>query len=88
MHERQDNLAQRMLKAMRATQAQRLVRLDNAAQYLALLNPQHVLARGYSLVQDASGGVLQDASGLAIGTELRITFAQGWARTEVKETGV
>ena len=88
MHERQDNLAQRLLKAMRATQAQRLVRLDNAAQYLALLNPQHVLARGYSLVQDASGGVLQDASGLAIGTELRITFAQGWARTEVKETGV
>jgi len=88
MHERQGNLAQRLLKAMRATQAQRLVRLDNAAQHLALLNPQHVLARGYSLVQDASGGVLQDASGLAIGTELRITFAQGWARTEVKETGV
>jgi len=87
MHERQDNLAQRLLKAMRATQAQRLVRLDNAAQHLALLNPQHVLARGYSMVQDAGGGVVQDASRLAIGAELRITFARGWARAEVKGTG-
>lgn len=88
MHERQDNLAQRLLQAMRASQAQRLMRLDNAAQHLALLNPQHVLARGYSLVQDASGSVVRDASRLATGAELRITFAHGWARSEVKATGV
>jgi len=30
---------------------------------------------------------VQDASRLAIGAELRITFARGWARAEVKGTG-
>jgi len=55
---------------------------------LILLDPTKVLARGYSLVQDASGTVVFDAGQLAIGAELRITFAKGWARTEVKERGV
>jgi exonuclease VII large subunit len=58
-------------------QVQRIGCVDNAAQHLAMLNPQQVLARGYSLVQDAGGSVVSDASGLAIGAELRIAFAQG-----------
>jgi len=87
MQEQQSNLAQRLFKAMHAMQAQRLVRLENVAQNLSLLNPQQVLARGYSLVQDANGGVVSDAAQLALGAELRVTFAQGWARAEVKEKG-
>jgi exodeoxyribonuclease VII large subunit len=51
----------------------------------ALLNPAEVLARGYSMVQDASGSVVSDAGSLAVGAELRITFAKGWAQTEVKQ---
>ena len=85
MQDRQANLAERLFKAMRAAQAQRLLRMENAAQNLALLNPQQVLARGYSLVQDTNGNVVADAGQLEIGAELRITFARGWARTEVKE---
>jgi exodeoxyribonuclease VII large subunit len=85
LQDQHTNLSDRLLKVMRAGQAQRLGRVDNAAQHLILLNPQQVLARGYSLVQDASGGVVSDAGQLAVGTELRITFAKGWARTEVKE---
>jgi exonuclease VII large subunit len=50
-----------------------------------LLNPAKVLARGYSMVQDASGSVVSDAGSLAVGAELRITFAKGWAQTEVKQ---
>ena len=88
LQDRQANLAQRMVNAMHAGQAQRLVRVDNAAQHLILLDPTKVLARGYSMVQDASGGVVSDAGQLAIGAELSITFAKGWARTEVKERGV
>lgn len=87
LQDRQTSLAQRLLKAMRAAQAQRLVRVENAAQNLVLLDPQQVLARGYSLVQDANGGVVSNARQLATGAELRITFAHGWARTEVKEKG-
>ena len=50
LQDRQINLAQRLVKAMRAGQAQRLVRVDNAAQHLILLDPKKVLARGYSMV--------------------------------------
>ena len=88
LQDRQANLTQRLIKAMRAGQAQRLVRADNAAQHLILLDPTKVLARGYSMVQDASGGVVSDAGQLAVGAELRITFAKGWAKTEVKEKAV
>jgi len=82
---RQTHLAERMLKTMRTVQMQRAVRLENSARQLALLDPQQVLARGYSLVHDESGGVVTDARQLAIGSELRITFANGRARTEVRE---
>jgi len=87
LRDQQANLAQRLTKAMRAAQAQRLGRVDNLAQHLILLDPQRVLARGYSLVQDASGGVVSDANQLEIGAELKVTFAKGWARAEVKEKG-
>ncbi|MGA9665892.1 MAG: exodeoxyribonuclease VII large subunit [Gallionella sp.] len=80
-------LAQRFVKSMHAWRAQRLLQVDNAAQHLILLDPKKVLARGYSMVQDASGTVVSNSGQLTVGEELRITFAQGWVRTEVKERG-
>ena len=85
LQDRQNNLAERLVKAMHSAQAQRWVRMENAAQNLTLLNPQQVLARGYSLVQDANGSVVSNARQLAIGEELHITFAKGLAKAEVKE---
>jgi exodeoxyribonuclease VII large subunit len=85
LRDKQVNLAQRLVKSLRAGQAVRLVRVGNADQHLILLNPAKVLARGYSMVQDASGSVVSDAGSLAVGAELRITFAKGWAQTEVKQ---
>ena len=87
LRDQQANLAQRLTKAMRAAQAQRIGRVDNLAQHLILLDPQRVLARGYSLVQDANGSVVSDANQLEVGAELRVTFAKGWVRGEVKEKG-
>lgn len=86
-HDRLAHLAQRLGSVMRAGQAQRQAKADNAAQHLILLDPTKVLARGYSMVQDAGGSVVSDAGSLAVGAELRITFAQGWVQTEVKEVG-
>ncbi|MGA7595463.1 MAG: exodeoxyribonuclease VII large subunit [Gallionella sp.] len=80
-------MADSLFRSMRAEQLQRSARVDNAAQHLILLDPAKVLARGYSIVQDASGDVVSDAGKLAVGEELRISFAQGWARSEVKERG-
>ena len=88
LQDRQASLAARLANAMRTLYAQRAAQAENIAQHLALLDPRQVLARGYSMVRDASGCVVSDASGLVAGAELRITFAQGWARTEVKEAGV
>lgn len=88
LREQQNSLAQRLIKAMHSVQGQRNVRVDNAAQHLLLLDPRQVLARGYSLVRDDSGKVVSDAASLAIGTELRITFAQGWGRAELKDKGL
>ncbi|OGS92351.1 MAG: exodeoxyribonuclease VII large subunit [Gallionellales bacterium GWA2_60_18] len=87
LHDRQNNLAQRLPNAMRALHAQRAGRVENLAQHLMLLDPKQVLARGYSLVQDTDGGVVSDADRLAMGAELRITFAQGWALARVEEKG-
>lgn len=87
MPDRQAHLSERLVKAMRSLQLQRLSRLDNVAQQLVLLDPQQVLARGYSLVQDSNGNLVSDARELLAGAALRISFAHGWAQTEVKQTG-
>lgn len=85
LQDRQTNLAERLGRATQAGQVHRRMRMDNAAQHLILLDPGKVLARGYSMVQDASGTVVSDAGKLVIGADLRITFAKGWAQTEVKK---
>jgi exodeoxyribonuclease VII large subunit len=85
LQDRQGNLAQRLNKAMRAGQAQYSARTDNAAQHMILLNPQKVLARGYSVVRNASGNVVSDAQQLTVGAELSITFAIGSAWAQVKK---
>ena len=87
LQDRQASLVARLGNAMRTLHAQQATRVENLAQHLTLLDPTRVLARGYSMVQDADGRVVSDASRLAVGAELRITFANGWARTEVKDAG-
>ena len=84
---RLSRMADSFVRSMRAEQLQRSGRVDNADKHLILLDPAKVLARGYSMVQDASGNVVSDAGKLAVGSELRITFAKGWARSEVKDRG-
>ena len=79
--------AERLAKTVSTLQMQRAVRVENAAHQLKLLDPRQVLSRGYSLVQDEKGHLVSDATQLANGQELRITFAKGWAQTEVKARG-
>jgi exodeoxyribonuclease VII large subunit len=85
--DKQTHLTERLVKAVRTTQNQRQTRFDRVSQHLILLDPKHVLARGYSLVQDENGHPVSDAQQLNVGAELHITFAKGWAKTEVKEQG-
>lgn len=84
---RLDALAVRLGQALHTLHARQTVRVENMAQHLTLLDPKQVLARGYSMAQDAQGRVVSDAATLAQGESLRVTFAKGWVRTEVKEQG-
>ncbi|MEI7456786.1 MAG: exodeoxyribonuclease VII large subunit [Nitrosomonadales bacterium] len=89
-HRMQDRLkhqSARLVQAVQTGQSCKQVRLATAGQHLGLLNPDQVLARGYSLVQDSAGRLVCGAEQLATGDALRITFAAGWAKTEVTECG-
>jgi exodeoxyribonuclease VII large subunit len=61
-------------------------RIDACAQSLRHLNPLGVLDRGYSIVSDDKGAVVQDAGRLAIGDTLNVRFARGEAGSKVTRT--
>jgi len=61
-------------------------RLLALQQHLHLLDPNRVLARGYSLVRNAQGGIVSDGRQIRIGEALDITFSQGGAHVQVQET--
>ena len=61
-------------------------RIDACAQSLRHLNPLGVLDRGYSIVTDDKGAIVQDAGRLAIGDTLNVRFARGEAGSKVTRT--
>ncbi|OZA10919.1 MAG: exodeoxyribonuclease VII large subunit, partial [Hydrogenophilales bacterium 17-62-8] len=66
------------------TQAQlRKSRLTQLGSSLAHLNPEGVLARGYSIVQQADGAVVHDAATLHASERLNIRFHRGRASATV-----
>jgi len=51
---------------------------------LGVLDPQAVLARGYSITRTAAGDVLRDAARVAEGERVHTTLARGTIESEVK----
>jgi exodeoxyribonuclease VII large subunit len=84
---RQAGYARRLHEVMDRNLERHALHLTTLQQHLQHLDPKQVLARGYSMVRDAQGRIVADSAQVAPGTLLDVTFAQGWARTEVKETG-
>jgi exodeoxyribonuclease VII large subunit len=84
---RQTILARHLLEAMQRTLERYDARLGNLQQHLDHLDPQQVLARGYSMVRDARGAIILDSAVLPLGARLNITFAHSWARVELKDKG-
>ncbi len=74
--------------ALRAALPARLatldVRLATLGRNLAHLNPQSVLERGYAIVTTADGTVVQDASRLAPGDTVALSFARGRADARIE----
>jgi len=63
--------------------SQRVARLDLALRHLG---PQAVLDRGYSIVMNESGAVVHDASQVAPGQGVSLTFARGAADATIGRT--
>lgn len=85
LQEQQANQARRLSAAMRSTLDRYDARLNAMQQHLQHLDPQQVLARGYSMVRDARGHIVASSERIAVGEKLDITFAQGGARAVVQE---
>ena len=75
--------AQRLGAAMRERQQQRLSALGNMAAALAHLNPEATLARGFSIVRDASGRLVTDAAALHAGQTVSLHLAHGEAEASI-----
>lgn len=58
--------------------------LTDLAAQLSALNPERVLQRGYSLVYDESGVVVQSVKQATVGQRLKIHLAQGKLHTKVE----
>jgi exodeoxyribonuclease VII large subunit len=71
------------LHALRSCEA-KLARLGAA---LGSMDPQAVLARGYSITYDAAGQVLRDAAQARPGDRLRTALARGEVHSEVRKDG-
>lgn len=77
-------LRERLAAATIAQDRERSARIDAMALALRHLDPGSVLRRGYSIVFDAEGRVVADASALAAGQDVRLKFARGEAAAVVQ----
>ncbi|MEW5967498.1 MAG: exodeoxyribonuclease VII large subunit [Pseudomonadota bacterium] len=84
--QRLDTLGLRARRAVEGGFGRCQLDLARLASSLAHLNPEGVLARGYSIVQRQDGRVVQDASGLNAGETIGIRFHRGQARASIEST--
>jgi len=84
--QRLDALGLRVRGSVQGGLGRRQLNLDRFTSSLAHLNPEGVLARGYSIVQLENGSVVQDASTLNTGDTVGIRFHRGQAHARVEST--
>jgi exodeoxyribonuclease VII large subunit len=85
LQEQQSDQVRRLSASMQYALQRHSSRLLALHQHLQHLDPQQVLARGYSMVRDAQGDIVVDGGQLAQGETLDITFALGGATAVVEE---
>lgn len=81
------NLGQQQAALTQAWQTlcqQKQQRLQRNIALLDAINPQNVLARGFSIVTDAKGKVITRAAQLKLGQSLSLRFAEGEAKVRVQ----
>ena len=82
--QRLDALGMRVRRGVEGGFGQRQLNLARLTSSLTHLNPEGVLARGYSIVQLDNDAVVQDAAALNAGDTIGIRFHRGQARAKVE----
>lgn len=83
LNDRIATLSERLNNAWRGVLDSRGTRLAHLAAGLDHLGPDNVLARGYSIVTDASGRVLRSSSGLEPNDCINVSFHAGRAEARI-----
>jgi exodeoxyribonuclease VII large subunit len=78
-------LAQRFQLRMQHQLLVQKQRLDNLQQNLSHLNPLAVLSRGYALVENVQGEIIQSTNQTAIGEQLNIRLKDGSIESKVEK---
>ena len=79
LRQRQGHLADRLTRGSRHVVELARERLAKLAGQLCQLDPEAVLARGYSIVNTSSGEVVSDSGQLAVGQDVALRFHRGEA---------
>jgi exodeoxyribonuclease VII large subunit len=78
------DLQARLLRASQTSAASQSSRLESLLRQLALVSPQHVLDRGYSVTLGPDGRALRSASGLQPGDRVTTRLAVGVFQSRVE----
>ncbi len=81
--ERLERLGLRLQQAEKQQAYARTTKLNSLARGLSQLDPHAVLSRGYAIAVGADGRAVRDASTLATGTPLKLSFDHGGAEVTV-----
>ena len=82
-HAELDSLQQRLHRALQQQLQNHRAAVDSMAAHLGHLNPEAVLARGYSMVRNARGEVVRSSAQIALDETLDLRFHHGSAKTLV-----
>ena len=82
--ERLRALEQRLARALHNTHARAVERVGGIERHLRAVSPEQVLARGYSLAQDAQGRVVASVGAVRAGDALTLRLRDGSALTRVE----
>jgi exodeoxyribonuclease VII large subunit len=80
-----EQLRERLAVGMGVSLSRRAQRLAALTDPLGHLNPEAVLARGYSITRDASGRVITDCAQVTVGDALTLTLRKGEVTTRVED---
>lgn len=76
-------IRQRLDRAMASGLQHHQTSLQRLAANLQHLNPEAVLARGFSMVRNASGGIVRSSAEISLDEDISLTFAHGSATARV-----